>query len=536
MIPFGLPPAPPGTPSDGPPPGTPGPSRRAGARDGFASVFHEFIGRHTLAEPATGHGDTPARTAESRHRSSSDGTDWVAQPADTGSDALDDAPPFVAIVPPAGMEMQLTPSVDRAHAASPAHESHARHVIHSRIPSFATSPMEHAGAAPAEHTPAPGNDPAGPDSVGTPAHTATQPGTTALPGARAPRPGEQTTSAPAMGLDVSEFDSSEEQIDIPLETVPRAASPETPERPDQQASAPATTSAPTTAASSTDTRTARATTGQLPFPAVTPEGAPPQHTASHVPAPAPEAAAPTTGAALPQHAGRDIIDGTGENVSEMRQAFAAQKQERAATANRLTTADAATDESHAPTVDSSATPPPDDAPPPAAPRPASGFADMAAAFVTATAAQARPVTVAAAATGAPLWAPPVEQDLQHQIVQSLWLHGREGGGEARVRLKPEYLGELSVRVSVQQGVVTARLEAETPAVREWIERHEASLRQALGDYGLTLESLTVEEPARDERPGRRDGEDRREHEQPEHQPRRPRRRPGEDEPRFEVLV
>lgn len=534
MIPFGLPPAPPGSPIDGPPPGTPGSSRRAGARDGFASVFHEFIGRHTPAGPAGGHGDAPAGTVESRRRSSGDVADWLPQPADTGKDALDETPPFVAIVPAAAAtEIQLTPSVDRTHAASPAHESHAPDAIHNRVPPFAASPVERAnaaaGAAPVEHPYVAGNNPAGPGSVDT-ADTAAR--TATPPGMAAPQPGDQTTPAETIGLDVSEFEGGEEQTDIPLETVPRAGSPETPDRAEQRAPAPAATSTPITATSSPDTRTARAA-AQNPFPAAVPAhaGAPPQHTS--VPVSAPEAAAP---AALPQHAERGAIDGTGEKVPETRQTFAAQKQERVAAANRMTAALAAADESHASTIDSSATPPQDDVPPPAAPRPPGGFADMAAAFVTAAAAQARPVMVAAAATGAPLWAPPVEQDLQHQIVQSLWLHGREGGGEARVRLKPEYLGELSVRVSVQQGMVTARLEAETPAVREWIERHEASLRQALGDYGLKLESLTVEEPARDERPGRRDGEDRREHEQSEHRSRRPRRRAGEDEPRFEVLV
>ncbi|MGE0463714.1 MAG: flagellar hook-length control protein FliK [Vicinamibacterales bacterium] len=129
-----------------------------------------------------------------------------------------------------------------------------------------------------------------------------------------------------------------------------------------------------------------------------------------------------------------------------------------------------------------------------------------------------------------------EPELPEQIVQSLRLQATAGGGEARVQLRPEYLGELTIRVVVEDGAVTARLEAEAPAVREWIERHEVSLRQALGEHGLTLDELSVSDRggsggALDE--GERD--DTAERESPQHH-RRARRRADDDEPRFEVTA
>lgn len=133
--------------------------------------------------------------------------------------------------------------------------------------------------------------------------------------------------------------------------------------------------------------------------------------------------------------------------------------------------------------------------------------------------------------------PPADAGLPDQIVQSLRLHMTSGGGEARVHLRPEYLGELTVRVVVDNGVVTARLEAEVPAVREWIERHEVSLRQALGEHGLTLDALIVSDTAEGEEAAARDPRQPRDEEadEPRARPRRL-RRDDEEAPRFEVVV
>ena len=72
----------------------------------------------------------------------------------------------------------------------------------------------------------------------------------------------------------------------------------------------------------------------------------------------------------------------------------------------------------------------------------------------------------------------IDTDLPKQIVQSIRLQALDLGGEAHVRLRPEYLGEVVVSVKVMHGAVTATLQADTAAVRRWIETNEASLRQA----------------------------------------------------------
>jgi flagellar hook-length control protein FliK len=130
----------------------------------------------------------------------------------------------------------------------------------------------------------------------------------------------------------------------------------------------------------------------------------------------------------------------------------------------------------------------------------------------------------------------IDTNVPAQIVQSIRLQAINGGGEAIIRLNPDYLGEVVVAVKVEQGTVTAALQAETPAVRQWVERNEPVLRQALAEQGLQLDKLTVAEKASEtERDG--DHEDAREdarEESPRQQPRR--RRPQSDEATFEVTV
>ena len=88
-----------------------------------------------------------------------------------------------------------------------------------------------------------------------------------------------------------------------------------------------------------------------------------------------------------------------------------------------------------------------------------------------------------------------EAALPVQIVQSMKLQWASGAGDATIRLKPEYLGDLTVSIRVEQGQVTASLQASTPEVREWIQGHESMLRQGLADQGLNLDRLVVSDDA-----------------------------------------
>ncbi|MCC6992207.1 MAG: flagellar hook-length control protein FliK, partial [Acidobacteria bacterium] len=125
--------------------------------------------------------------------------------------------------------------------------------------------------------------------------------------------------------------------------------------------------------------------------------------------------------------------------------------------------------------------------------------------------------------------------VQTQIVKSIRMQWTGGLGEARVTLKPEYLGEVTASIKVEQGVVTATLHADTPEVRRWMESHTATLRDALVDHGLKLDRLTVGEPERQTAQGDRQAKPR---QQPQQQaPRqRARREASATDTPFEVTT
>lgn len=128
----------------------------------------------------------------------------------------------------------------------------------------------------------------------------------------------------------------------------------------------------------------------------------------------------------------------------------------------------------------------------------------------------------------------VETHLPQQIVQSIRMQALNGGGEAVVRLRPDYLGEVVVAVKVDQGSVTAAVHADTPQVRQWAERNEAVLRESLAQQGLQLDRLTVSDKPSETRHERESHRQQPRDEQPRQQSRR--RRANAGDATFEVTV
>jgi flagellar hook-length control protein FliK len=121
-----------------------------------------------------------------------------------------------------------------------------------------------------------------------------------------------------------------------------------------------------------------------------------------------------------------------------------------------------------------------------------------------------------------------------QIIQAIRLQAMGDGGEAHIRLDPSHFGELTVSVKVEQGQVVARLTAESPAVREWLQANQGLLRASLGEQHLTLNRLEVSEPhepngsSSNRRGG---GQDAPEGDQEQRRPKQP-----ETDERFEVVA
>lgn len=95
----------------------------------------------------------------------------------------------------------------------------------------------------------------------------------------------------------------------------------------------------------------------------------------------------------------------------------------------------------------------------------------------------------------------LDAELQPQLIDAIRVQARSGVREARIRLRPDVLGEVSMVIAVAGRVVSATIEAESPVVRHWMERHEGLLRERLSEQGLQLAHFDVKA---EERP--RDGE------------------------------
>jgi flagellar hook-length control protein FliK len=122
-----------------------------------------------------------------------------------------------------------------------------------------------------------------------------------------------------------------------------------------------------------------------------------------------------------------------------------------------------------------------------------------------------------------------EHDVALQIVQSLRVQFRDGIGEAVLRLKPEHLGSVAISLRIEDGGLKASVQAELPAVRQWLESQQDTLRSALAEHGLRLDRFDVEPD------GQRQASP---EDHPERAPRKRqvRRSPQTEQPVFEVVV
>jgi len=138
---------------------------------------------------------------------------------------------------------------------------------------------------------------------------------------------------------------------------------------------------------------------------------------------------------------------------------------------------------------------------------------------------------APSATPAPL-APAAGEQVLQQLVSSIKMQWKDGIGEAKLHLRPDALGAVSVALRVEGGAVTAVVRAESAQVQEWVLQHQQTLRQQMEAAGLQLDELVVSPDDQ-----RQQSQDEASPEDQQRRARHPARgRSGEDEPRFELLA
>ncbi len=78
-----------------------------------------------------------------------------------------------------------------------------------------------------------------------------------------------------------------------------------------------------------------------------------------------------------------------------------------------------------------------------------------------------------------------------QIVEQAKIITKQQNTEMIMQLKPEHLGELTLKVAVENGVVNASFHSNNPEVRSLIEASLPQLKQELANTGLKVDNVSV---------------------------------------------
>jgi len=82
-------------------------------------------------------------------------------------------------------------------------------------------------------------------------------------------------------------------------------------------------------------------------------------------------------------------------------------------------------------------------------------------------------------------------EVLNEIVEKAVLMLKNGQKVMRIRLKPEFLGELQVKVTAEHHRVALRIVAENPLVKDLIENNIALLKNSLQNQGLEMDQFDV---------------------------------------------
>jgi flagellar hook-length control protein FliK len=78
-----------------------------------------------------------------------------------------------------------------------------------------------------------------------------------------------------------------------------------------------------------------------------------------------------------------------------------------------------------------------------------------------------------------------------QIVKSAVIHVKNGQHEAKIDLKPDFLGHVRMQVITENHQVTVKILTESPIVKDMIENNISQLKADLQQQGLNVDKLEV---------------------------------------------
>jgi len=83
------------------------------------------------------------------------------------------------------------------------------------------------------------------------------------------------------------------------------------------------------------------------------------------------------------------------------------------------------------------------------------------------------------------------REIANQILDKIKIDVRPGVSEIKMNLRPESLGEVSLRIASENGIITAHFVAESQRVKEIIESNFNQLRDSLEEQGVNISELSV---------------------------------------------
>lgn len=82
-------------------------------------------------------------------------------------------------------------------------------------------------------------------------------------------------------------------------------------------------------------------------------------------------------------------------------------------------------------------------------------------------------------------------DIIKQIMERMKFSVKPDVNEVKILLRPEHLGEVSLKIATQNGIITAQFTAENQKVKEIIESNFSNLKDILHEQGIEVGSLEV---------------------------------------------
>ena len=89
--------------------------------------------------------------------------------------------------------------------------------------------------------------------------------------------------------------------------------------------------------------------------------------------------------------------------------------------------------------------------------------------------------------------PPATREMRilSSVIEKAYWHQENGRAQARIQLKPAFLGHLHLNVLTDHSRVSVEIRVETPLAREFIEMNLQALKTDLQDSGLEIDKINV---------------------------------------------